>query len=213
MFEFSYCEATPFLFIAQPFNTISSLVFLVMAMIVWRNPDHQYHRWGMVLMFICSCFWHATGIPWALALDIAAIVIWLVLFVFDLGRTHTMSPYRNTLWLGMLLFLGLCWITAMLTQQFMPLLSGAFLPAALAVLLVRLSPCMPKKIKRICLVCGLSMFFAIAMRELDLITCQWLSVGSHWLWHIAAGASLYAAFVLLEHNAQVLPERRRGYHI
>ena len=188
--DFYYCEASYWFGFAQAWNVSSNLIFVLAALLLWREPTAQLQRFGLLTIAGMSMLWHGSAHKWALFLDILAIVFWAVLFCLDGLRVYRL-PHRYAL--------GICAAAAVLAlasawalRPVLPLLSGAFVPLAVVVMVVAVvcRP-LPRRCRYGCLCAGGCLGLAIVLRELDLEVCSAVVFGTHGFWHLLAGVSLF----------------------
>ncbi|MEO0348251.1 MAG: hypothetical protein AAF153_02750 [Pseudomonadota bacterium] len=60
--------------------------------------------------------------------------------------------------------------------------------------------CIVKKNKIWWCASALLMAIAVAARELDLVLCSHFTNGTHYIWHIASGLSLYGPIMFLKNS-------------
>ncbi|MBX7146024.1 MAG: hypothetical protein K1X44_01805 [Alphaproteobacteria bacterium] len=192
-FNFTYCESINVLGFLQPFNILSSLIFFILAIWIWRDPSASFHRWGLLAISLGSVLWHATPISWTLILDISAIGLWLLLYLTN-GCKKLKLPLLPILSLGIISLL-ICGILGQIFISWLPMMSGAFIPPVIITLILALQQ---KKLSWI--YTALSMTLAIIARELDLTLCPWIPIGTHFLWHIGTGLSLIVPISILKNR-------------
>ncbi|MCH9663039.1 MAG: hypothetical protein K0U66_05215, partial [Gammaproteobacteria bacterium] len=189
-FEFIYCEAITPQGAVQVWNMASNAVFIALAAYVWRRHEHTTHRYGLPLIACGSISWHASQSQWALALDISAIIVWAALYTLDLARQHQRPVAGLLAQLSMWLVASVA--TGLALAQPLPLLSGAFIPYAAAMLAMPFIKSCPPARRMDCVFSGTAMTLAIIAREADLAACPYIPIGTHWLWHLLTGLSLLA---------------------
>lgn len=193
--SFVYCESAPSALIAQPLNTASNAVFLVLALWARRRFGRGLHIYGLVAIGVASAAWHATGLLALLWLDIAAIAVFCVAYAVDWARV---AKFKAAYALRVAAVgLAASFVSAALFQPVAPLLSGAFAPFWLALTIGAVSRRTPSASRRVCGLSALAMALAIIAREGDLAACAAFPGGTHFFWHIGAGLSLIAPLTVL----------------
>ena len=210
-----YCETGhPWLFMAEPVNTITNAFIIVAAVFALREVRRA--KVGMpfdlaILLFLLfatgigSFFWHAFRTRVALAFD--AIPGLLFLFVFaGLWIRRLYGPVA-----GALGALGLMRTTAgsiMLAMRLYPELRHmppaiSLAPAyaticvigiALVVATARRLGAEPARVAAAALACAMG---ASICRSVDLMMCNVVPFGTHFLWHILLSLAAYLAIVML----------------
>ena len=185
--NFLYCDASTWLGISQPWNVFSNILFVFLSLFVWSSPLARRHRYGLLLIAFGSALWHSTGLHWALWIDIGAIVVWAVLYALDI-KDH-IPQSRTKIFISLLILLLTSIVFAVILKPLTPMLSGAFIPYALLLLAMAFKS---NKHRSVFLISSFAMLTAIVMREIDMIACDTMTMGTHWLWHTLAAVSLIA---------------------
>ncbi|MBK8012497.1 MAG: ceramidase domain-containing protein [Deltaproteobacteria bacterium] len=190
---------------AEPLNLASNVSFFVAAILVWRaiGPPLLYGRGripaclkGLVVLIIAtgtgSALWHSFAKPWAMALDVAPIVAFVLLFMGVMLRT--LGASRRFLIGAYALFAGLAAITTLaLPFEFASGSRGYLAPLlALLTLTTYLSVTGHPSAR---LMRGASVSFVVALigRSLDQPLCAMFPIGTHFVWHLMNGVVLYCA--------------------
>tara|TARA_B100001778_G_C18496463_1_gene587556 strand:- start:372 stop:983 length:612 start_codon:yes stop_codon:yes gene_type:complete len=195
---FTFCEANSWLMMMQPLNTLSNLIYLVLAIWLWNDSSARLHRYGLLLITVCSSIWHATAIAWTFWLDITGIVIWISLFVMDIASARKASiislmPYLVGGLLGSVL-------TGKLLEAWLPMHSGAFIPFVVVMIGMVFHPAIASKAKPYCAISAITMTGALVTREIDLPMCTIFATGSHWLWHVLSAFAVIGPVMLLRYH-------------
>lgn len=208
-FDFTYCEHIELFGIAQPLNVLSNLVFLLVACLVIRpynanswspfimshvKGTKQFRKlvqetfWILLAIMVGSFVWHGTEKPGTLWLDIGAIFLflawylWYVLLQYPLKRLHRVFL--------LMIFIVIDVILTDTLDNHIPLKSGAFVLPALVFITMPQLFAFGEKVRKIQL-SGLLLLAAIIFRVTDLQFCEVTGIGTHWLWHLLTGLSLY----------------------
>ncbi len=195
-----YCERGIPGWFAEPLNTVSGLAYFIAAWQAWRQLER--HRWrehwdlyalaGLVgLVGLASVLWHASGIDWLHWLDRAVVAVFALLYwhIF-LVRVKALGP------LGLIL----AWLLtgAGLVAVYLPLpgmfVGSTLLYAPLLALLgvgMALAARIDRRLARDLLLGSALFLLAMVVRALDQLLCDWVVVGTHWLWHLLTAGVLF----------------------
>jgi len=206
-----YCERTSDGFWAEPLNAITNLGFIIAAFLLARtlyqyklNLKQAGDSWLLVGLIasigVGSFLWHTLATPWAEWADVLPISLFISVFLLSFMRRVMQLSYPALLaWF--VLFHGvnialLRWVPA-------GFLNGSvfYLPPLLAMLLlaVTLRSRHHPAAKRL-FAAGLIFLLSIVFRSVDQLLCPFLSIGTHFLWHLLNSLTLYyATRVLLTH--------------
>ncbi len=198
-----YCERAGPGLLAEPFNVLSNLAFVVVAVLLWRSLARGREAdvavrilIALIVAFAIASFaWHSLALPWARRLDIAALLAFQVAWLWVYLRQILGLAPRHA-GLGLLAF-ALCLLPA--TSQ----ASGAnglllYLPT-LAVLLAlglhrrRASMRAPNRL----LVAAALFAIALALRTVDTPLCASIPVGTHFAWHLLTALVIWLVMDLL----------------
>ena len=189
-----YCERVGAGFWAEPFNAITNLAFILVAMRLLRLVRRQQlHRgaiwdiWALVILIgvvgVGSFLWHTVATTWAQWLDVVPILIYMSIYLLSfLFRVARLSLIESTMWL-----FGFYAVHVALYLFISPhALNGSlfYLPSlALLVYFIRYDKHL-----------GIAaLFFAIGItfRSIDQLVCPVFAVGTHFLWHLAVSLSVF----------------------
>lgn len=185
LFAFAYCESLSGA-AHQPLNAASNLVFVALALLVWRDRSARLHRYGLLFVAASSILWHVLGHGWALVLDIGSIGLWVMLFCMDYNRLTGTPRCAGIGW--PLAALAVCGLVGAAMSSWLPMLSGAFLPYVPLCLLMAFRLDRPRR--GLWLFSAAAMGLAVVFRETDLALCEQVPHGTHWLWHLLTGLAL-----------------------
>jgi Ceramidase len=208
-----YCETGhPWLFMAEPVNTVTN-GFIILAG-VYAYIYVRRARVGMpldlsVLLFLLfatgigSFAWHAFRTRIALAFD----AIPGVLFLLVMSGLWFRALWGN--WAGVLGAIGVVAVAAGAPYLWwhgaavMPPRALVFAPAffaiaAMGAVLAALS--VPRYGAGIAALGGFAILSAVtaaASRSVDLLVCDRIPIGSHWIWHMTLSLAAYLGIVML----------------
>ncbi|MBP9694414.1 MAG: ceramidase domain-containing protein [Alphaproteobacteria bacterium] len=207
-FNFTYCEHIELFGIAQPLNVLSNLVFLFVACLVVRpyngaswmpfvfqiKGPKQFRKlvqetfWILLLIMVGSFIWHGTEKPGTLWLDIGAIFAFLVWYLWYVLKQYPLKLLHRVFLL--MIFIVIDLILTDTLDNHIPLKSGAFVLPALVFITMPQLFAFAEKVRKIQF-SGLLLLAAIVFRVVDLQFCEVTGIGTHWLWHVLTGLSLY----------------------
>nr|WP_296747576.1 ceramidase domain-containing protein [Thioalkalivibrio sp.] len=195
-----YCERDTLGWFAEPLNAVSGLAFFISAGQAWRQLERTRLReqWDLhllagliALVGLASVLWHASGIGWLHWFDAAAVVAFVLVYwqVFLVRVSQLRWPGLLVGWLltgaGVALFyLLLPPIFLGSTLAYTPLL-------ALLLAGIVLSTRVDRRLARDLLLASVLFVLAMVVRAADLLLCEWVIVGTHWLWHLLTAGLLF----------------------
>jgi hypothetical protein len=191
-----YCERLDTSFWAEPINAITNLSFIVAGLFIWRlrTPRSNLMAILMILIGLASFSFHTFANRLTGLLDVLAIALYLVAFAFLIPKQWS----RNSLLiqLGSVLMLI---VSIVLTQSLMSYLkpalpwlpSGMYLGAWLALIVYALiTQCSNMPAARFLWLAVIVFPISLLSRQLDMPLCDLIG-GSHWLWHLLNGLTLF----------------------
>jgi len=191
-----YCERLNASFWAEPINAISNLSFIVAGFLLWRLrlPHSALMAILVILIGLGSFSFHTFANRLTGLLDVLAIALYLVVFSFLIPKQW--SRRSMLIQLGSVLLLIASIVLAQLLMSHLKpaltwLRSGIYLGAWLALLIYALVTQYSNAPAARFLWLGVIVFpFSLLSRQLDMHLCDSLG-GSHWLWHLLNGLTLY----------------------
>ena len=208
-----YCERLGPEFWAEPLNALSNGGFVVAAWLAWRLSTHMPGRtpWSTHLLIgllaaigVGSFLFHTLAVTWAMWADVVPIFLYQLLFlVLYVGRVARVRTLTTLGWVT--LFFLASWGFAMLPTQW---LNGSLSYGSAWVFLAGMAAYHWRSGQRepLGLATAIWLFtLSLACRSLDMQTCEWLSTGTHSLWHLFNAGVLY-----LSTRALVMNEPREG---
>lgn len=191
-----YCERLDASFWAEPINAISNLSFIVAGLLLWRlrSPRATVMAILLILIGFGSFSFHTYANRLTGLLDVLAIALYLVAFAFLIPKQWS----RSSIWiqLGSVLLLIICIVlTQLLMNTLKPtfpwLPPGMYLGAWLTLIIYALVTYSSNSRAARFLWLAIIIFpFSLLSRQLDMPLCDFTG-GSHWLWHLINGLTLY----------------------
>jgi hypothetical protein len=191
-----YCERLDASFWAEPINAISNLSFIVAGFFLWRlRSSHSTLMATLVILIGLGSFsFHTYANRLTGLLDVLAIALYLFVFAFLIPKQWS----RNSILiqLGSFLLLILSTVLAhLLMSYFKPALpwlpSGMYLGAWFALIIYALiTQYSNKAAARFLWLAAIIFPVSLLSRQLDMPLCEAVG-GSHWLWHLLNGLTLY----------------------
>ena len=191
-----YCERLDASFWAEPINAISNLSFIVAGFFLWRlrTPHSSLMAVLVILIGLGSFSFHTFANRLTGLLDVLAIALYLVVFAFLIPKQW--SKNSLLIQLGSVLMLIVSIVLAQLLISYLKLAlpwlpSGMYLGAWLALIMYALLTQYSNKAAARFLWLAIIVFPAsLLSRQLDIPLCDQVG-GSHWLWHLFNGLTLF----------------------
>lgn len=212
-----YCERITTGLMAEPFNVYSNVAFLIAAFLVWRFGKKNQLMGGaetllvvfMVLVAIGSTLFHMLANRWSMVADLAPILMFQTLFVFQYGKyiaRHDHNPWIKALLMAVA-YVGCVYLIG---QAPIETYNGSvgYLPALIFLVFFAIYHSRKARKKSFAIWLSVIFFFcALAMRSVDLEVCEFQVSGTHYAWHAGAALSMYFAMIGL------LATRMDGRHL
>ena len=184
-----YCERLDIGIWAEPINAVTNVAFILAAIIMWLRCKNLVE--GKMLSFLlfsigCSSFlFHTYAQTWAALLDVTAILIFILTYIFVANRRFLGWSKMGSL-IGVILFFPyqLLLVSILSNIQFFGS-SVQYIPVAILIfiysgLLRKTEP----NLSRGLLIGAVILCLSIVFRIIDEPLCSVLSVGTHFVWHI-----------------------------
>jgi hypothetical protein len=191
-----YCERLDASFWAEPINAISNLSFIVAGLLLWRlkSPRATVMAILLILIGLGSFSFHTYANRLTGLFDVLAIALYLVAFAFLIPKQWS----KSSIWiqLGSVLVLIICIVlTQLLIGTLKPtfpwLPPGMYLGAWLTLIIYALvTQSSNSQAARFLWLAIIIFPFSLMSRQLDIPLCDFTG-GSHWLWHLINGLTLY----------------------
>jgi hypothetical protein len=191
-----YCERLDASFWSEPINAISNLSFIVAGLFLWRLRSSRSTLMAalIVLIGLGSFSFHTYANRLTGLLDVLAIALYLIVFAFLIPKQWSRSSMLIQLGSVLILIVSIV-LAHLLLSHLKPALpwlpSGMYLGAWLALLLYALVTQYSNMPAARFLWLAVIVFpFSLLSRQLDMPLCESIG-GSHWLWHLLNGLTLY----------------------
>ena len=174
---------------AEPINAVTNVAFILAAIIMWLRCKNLVE--GKILSFLlfsigCGSFlFHTYAQTWAALLDITAILIFILTYIFVANRRFLVWSKMVSL-IGVILFFPyqLLLVSILSNIQFFGS-SVQYIPVAILIfiysgLLRKSEP----NLSRGLFIGAAILCLSIISRTVDEPLCSILSVGTHFVWHI-----------------------------
>ena len=184
-----YCERLEIGIWAEPINAVTNVAFILASIFMWLRCKNLVE--GRVLSFLlfsigCGSFlFHTFAQTWAAILDVAAILIFILTYIFIANRSFLAWSKMVSL-IGVILFFPYQVLLANILSNIQFFGSSVqYIPVAILIfiysgLLRKTEP----NLSRGLLIGAVILCLSIVFRIIDEPLCSILSVGTHFVWHI-----------------------------
>lgn len=194
-----YCERMDASFWAEPLNAISNIAFVIaaiIALIQYRRSANRYIETPILIALlgiigIGSFLFHTVATFWAMLADIFPILFFQIAAIWAYLR-HLIGTKMVWRFVLIALFVGL----SQSASEFLPPEflngSGGYLPSLITMLLIafviqKQHPSAAIKMFLAAVIFSVSLIF----RSIDMLVCESLHIGVHYMWHILNAVVLY----------------------
>ena len=191
-----YCERLDASYWSEPLNAITNLSFIIAAFFIWRlgSPRASVMAVLLVLIGLGSFSFHTYANRLTGLLDVLAIALYLVAFAFLIPKQWI----KQSIWIQIgsvtILIVSISlvqWGSASFKPSLPWLPPGMYVGAWLAlVMYTAITRVSNLNAARYLGMAALIFPLSLAARQLDLPLCD-SSGGTHWLWHVLNGLTLY----------------------
>ena len=184
-----YCERLDSSIWAEPINAVTNVAFILASIFMWLRCKNLVE--GRILSFLlfsigCGSFlFHTFAQTWAAILDVAAILIFILTYIFIANRSFLAWSKMVSL-IGVILFFPYQLLLANILSNIQFFGSSVqYIPVAILIfiysgLLRKTEP----NLSRGLLIGAAILCLSIVFRIIDEPLCSILSVGTHFVWHI-----------------------------
>ncbi|MDG2187330.1 MAG: ceramidase domain-containing protein [Hyphomicrobiales bacterium] len=200
-----YCERLSSDIFAEPINFITNIAFILSFTLLYRQykqktfyskiiKRYTFLLIGLTLFIgIGSFLFHLYGTLLSAIADVIPIMVFIILYLYLSIRVYLDQSKKISIYS----------LVAFLILNFLLAFNGieeisSYIMALFAMLLISF---LSYKKKEYDISLGLlmaSFLFAISLlfRQIDLLSCTHLAIGTHWLWHILNSILLYMLVIL-----------------
>ncbi len=211
---FDYCESAPLFLIEQPFNALSSLTFILVALLLFAHARKfsllSTPRLRTLILIggligVGSLIWHTRLSVVTFAFDVIPIFAFIILYQAMWYREYTVWNLRKRT-IAILILLGIMVGASLLWNSVFVQKSNAFVPIVFW-LFATAYHCRKDfpRMAQLHRLGAVLMLVAIALRMGDVMLCPVLSMGTHFLWHIFCAMAVYAVARGYMEGLQQLP--------
>ena len=184
-----YCERLEIGIWAEPINAVTNVAFILASIFMWLRCKNLVE--GRLLSFLlfsigCGSFlFHTFAQTWAAILDVAAILIFILTYIFIANRSFLAWSKMVSVF-GVILFFPYQLLLANILSNIQFFGSSVqYIPVAILIfiysgLLRKTEP----NLSRGLLIGATILCLSIVFRIIDEPLCSILSVGTHFVWHI-----------------------------
>jgi len=195
-----YCERTQPGLWSEPLNAATNLAFVLAAWLCWRHYGQKgapFDKSGALLMSLVgligigSGLFHTVATRWAMLADVIPIAIFIHAFLF-----FALQRFFGLNWIvsvaGVVGFLGISGILDVALPHEVLNGSGGYIPpfgalvAMGAAMLARNHPYSDHM-----LIAAAVFAASLMFRTVDMMACEAMPIGTHFLWHTLNGVALY----------------------
>lgn len=193
-----YCERTAPGLWGEPFNALSNLAFLFAAWRLWRAGVWRDGTWDVRLLVLLvasvgigSGLWHFSALRWAMWADIVPILLFIAVYLLVFLRRIAGLGWPAAAGL-FLLFQG---VNVLVQASFPPdLFNGSIFYVPTVVMLLLMTAFLKGTRRpewRLFVAASGLLLLSIGMRSIDIAVCEYLPLGTHFLWHLLNALVLY----------------------
>ena len=184
-----YCERLDIGIWAEPINAVTNVAFILASIFMWLRCKNLVE--GRILSFLlfsigCGSFlFHTFAQTWAAILDVAAILIFILTYIFIANRSFLAWSKMVSL-IGVILFFPYQLLLANILSNIQFFGSSVqYIPVAILIFIYSGLLCKTEpNLSRGLLIGATILCLSIVFRIIDEPLCSILSVGTHFVWHI-----------------------------
>lgn len=208
-----YCERTTVDILDEPLGLVTNLAFIVAAALLARSRTQALTSYLLIAWLtaigIGSGLFHAFANSFTLLLDVIPIQGFILTAIWVLYTQHLEWPKWRVIGLIALFIV----VSALIPSG---VLNGSLAYVPAWILLVIAAGLHPKGVVRLRLVFASLLFpVSLGFRSIDLLVCEALPMGTHFLWHVCNAIVLYwivrAHQLFLESSSEVGHSARGAY--
>lgn len=195
-----YCERTSAALLAEPVNALTNIAFIIAAYYLIRQL-RTHNIQSMPIKLLCamvgiigigSAAFHVFANQLTMWMDVIPIGLFMLGYIWVFFRSVAGQSASHCLAL-LVLFIALRFAMDFLPEAWQLNGTVSYVPALLY-LIIMSTIANRKKLffvtayLRLATTCFL---FSATMRSVDMLGCQWIPIGTHFIWHIFNGLVLY----------------------
>tara|TARA_Y100000590_G_scaffold470732_1_gene668935 strand:+ start:1392 stop:2042 length:651 start_codon:yes stop_codon:yes gene_type:complete len=200
-----YCERLTPGILAEPVNFITNIAFFLSFIFLLKQyksrtfNDNATDKYSLILlclvllMGVGSFIFHLYGTVWAAIADTTPIMVFIILYLylsirFYLGQRRIIAILAVVAFLflnSLLSYIGIEEISSYLMALF-----SMFVISILAYVREEYD------ISIGLLISSLIFIISLSFRQIDALSCSYLTIGTHWVWHILNAILLYVLVIL-----------------
>jgi len=206
-----YCERLGPEFWAEPVNALTNLAFLIAAGVMAARLRGSGLPRGWLLIglltaiVIGSFLFHSFATAWAALTDVIPIAAFILVYVFIAHRDYL----RHGPWLAWGAVLAFLPYSALAASGFAALpffeISAPYWPVVLGLLLYAVALRGRGRLARGFVTGAAILSLSLVARSLDMVVCDTVPLGTHFLWHVLNAAML--AYMIEVYRAHMLAGR------
>ena len=184
-----YCERLDIGIWAEPINAVTNIAFILAAIIMWLRSKNLVE--GKILSFLLfsigggSFLFHTYAQTWAALLDVTAILIFILTYIFVANRRFLVWSKMVSL-IGVILFFPYQLLLVSILSNIQLFGSSVqYIPVAILIFIYSgsLRKSEPNLSRGLLIGAGI-LCLSIIFRTIDEPFCSISSVGTHFVWHI-----------------------------
>ncbi len=209
-----YCERLGPGYWAEPVNALTNIAFIVAGLLMWHRsagrPAGQALSGVLIVIGIGSWLFHTHATAWAAAADSLPILAFALAYIYLANRDFWGWP---------------AWAAALGAAGFIPFAAGLIplvsqvpflaisaaywpLPLLIAIYAVLLRHRHPATARGLAIGAAI-LCLSLTFRSLDMVVCEALPLGTHFLWHLLNAIMLgWMIEVWLRHPVASAPRQR-----
>ena len=192
-----YCERLGPGLWAEPINALTNLAFLIAAVAAWRLAARRNALSADIVLLIVliaavgigSGAFHTFATYWAMLMDVVPILLLQISYLWIYGRRIAgLKPIQ------LIPLIGVFILAVYASGQFLHLLNGSlgYLPALIALSIIGIYHYRHVRSEpELLLIAAVIFLVSLTMRSIDMLLCDYLTIGTHFFWHLLNGLLLY----------------------
>ena len=193
-----YCERVGQTFWAEPVNALTNISFFIAAFLAFQfarqqkmiNWDINLLLFLLVLIGCGSSLFHTFATKWSALADVLPILLFQIIFIISYSL-RVMDFKKWQMLLLLFVFFSMIVSSSQLPAEW---LNGSFtyFPALICLLGFGLYHFITHQKERpILLIAAFIFIVSLFFRSIDMVVCSTVSLGTHFIWHILNGVTLY----------------------